>query len=106
MRRVEFGARLPQLLIDFGCVDLRQQVALFDLRAYVEIPAFQVPTGACIDRRIYERLSASGQDHFLSRCAVLRMSNVYGQDRRLLSRVLQFGGSLHTRPDAAVDLGS
>ncbi len=59
---LQIGAGLRELLIDFGRVDLGQQIALLHTGADIEIPALQVSVRARVNRRFNIRLDICRQE--------------------------------------------
>ena len=97
---IEFGARLRQLLIHFGSVDVRQQLALPDAAADVVIPLFQIAVGARIDGRFDIGLHGAGEDEVLLRRFHRGMNHGHGGNRqrfRFLGERLILGAALEQR---------
>ena len=71
------GARLIQFLIDFRCLDFRQQLAGFDFRTDIGVPLADVAVGPRIHRRLLDCLCASGQNEVGSAVGALRRHDTY-----------------------------
>src|SRR3989475_8417520 len=57
---------LPQLLVDLGRGDLRQELARFYVVPDVHVPLTEVPAGAGVDDRVLNGLGRGGQRHIRS----------------------------------------
>ena len=51
---------LFQLLIQLGCLDLRQKLSTLNVGADIEIPLFQIAARPCINRSLAEGLRIAG----------------------------------------------
>jgi hypothetical protein len=56
----EIGARGAQLIVHFRCIDFREQLAVFHVRADIGVPLLQIAVGARVNRRIEKRLHVAG----------------------------------------------
>src|SRR6202035_5101923 len=63
----EVGTSLQQLLVDFRSFDFGEELAFFDARADVEVPALQVAVGARVNWSVNEGYGVAGQRDFLGR---------------------------------------
>src|SRR5271169_59685 len=99
----QVGSQLPQGLIDFGGVDLRQQLAGFHAGADIHIPFLQVTVGAGVDGSVDERLHVGGE-HDLRRGRSARgMDDGHAGDRHLPGFPMQTGARLDARQDSSDD---
>jgi hypothetical protein len=58
---VQVGTRLRKLLIDFGRVNIRQQLALWHSGSDIVVPLLEVAVGTGVDRRFHVGLQRTGQ---------------------------------------------
>jgi len=61
IRLRKFGAGLLELLVQFGCIDLRQELALRDVRANIHEPALEIPVGPGENWRFEQRFDLRRQ---------------------------------------------
>ena len=59
--RIELGLRRRELRVEIGRLDFGQQIALFHMRAVVEVPVLQIAADARVDRRLVPGLDGAGQ---------------------------------------------
>ena len=76
LHALQFGARLVQLLVDFGRLDLGQEIAFAHVRANVEVPLLQVAVGARVDGRIGKCLYIAGKREIVGLRSLHRMHDI------------------------------
>ncbi len=103
LRGIQVRSGLLQLLVDFGSFNLREQLALLDMRANVEIPALQIATGSRIDWRVTECLRVAGQNNFLGGGTLPRKDHRDGGNGRVFRSLLEPRFGCCSRMDAGVN---
>src|SRR5216683_3209277 len=103
LRGIQLRLSLPQLLVDFGSFDLREQLAFLDMRANVEIPTLEITAGSCKERSVAECLRIAGQDNFLRGSAFLRTNHGDSGNSGFLCSFHQPRFGSHSRMDAGVN---
>jgi len=87
--RGQIGARLLELVVDLGGLDLGQELPGFDSCTDVHQPALEIAVGARIDRRVDVGLDAAWQDQLLHRGAALGLDHRYCGHIELARLLLQ-----------------
>ena len=77
MHTFQLGARLIQLLVDFGRLDLGEEIALADMLADIEVPFFKVAVGARVDGCIGKRLHVAGKREIVGLRSLYGMHHIY-----------------------------
>ena len=94
---------LLRLLVDFGRIDVRQQLVLFYPCANIEIPALQIPVRSCVNRSIGKGLRNAWQHNFICRCALAGKDHADGRDGPFLGLLLQPRFGCRSRVDTRVN---
>jgi len=87
LSRTEVGARLRELVVDFGRFDFRQKLTRFHVRADIAVPLLQVSAGTGINRRVDEGLDIARKDDFVLHGTAFRELDPDGRNG-LLERFL------------------
>src|SRR5262249_51272299 len=85
------GLRCGQLRVEVRRVDLSENITLFYMGAIVEVPTFEIPGNASVDRRLVPGLDGARKNQTLRRRAYLRTNHRDGRDRLLFRPLLDVG---------------
>src|SRR6266853_6348088 len=96
----QIAASLLELLVDFRSLDNGKQLALLDASSNVDVPLFQIPVGAGVNRRGDEWLNISGKDDLLGGRSLFWRDNRYRSEGDLRGFRLQRCAGSDTGPDA------